>query len=224
MPVFPLKGIEQARIDGILKELIGYCRLIEPLYHPIVEPVLCQGVYLIVIWVSGGNGRPYKAPKDVFAGKSSQYYYIRKFSCTLKASLNEEKKLFYISTDISFDDRPNLAADALEYIKNYIIKEVVLKEKNKVEAIRISNYPYAAVEEILSNAVYHRSYQINKPITVRITPEAIEITSFPQFDRSIFDEGIRNYEICVKLYRNRRIGDFLKELKLIEGIQDFLMW
>ena len=65
-PVFPVKGIEQSRIDGILKELVGYCRCIEPLYNPVPEPVLFQGVYVIVIWVSGGSGRPYKASLDVF--------------------------------------------------------------------------------------------------------------------------------------------------------------
>ena len=68
-----------------------------------------------------------------------------------------------------------------------------------------------------SDAVYHRSYQINEPITVRITPESIEITSFPGFDRSISDESIANYSIRARIYRNRRIGDLLKELHLIEG-------
>ena len=316
-PIFPVKGIEQSRIDNILKELVGYCHCIEPLYNPIVEPVLFQDVYVIVIWVSGGYGRPYKASKDVFgndAPKSSKYYYIRKFSSTIIASPEEEKELFYISTDIPFDDRPNLAAeiddldigimrnhlkkisstlyerstkmsaleiatdmqlisgpaerikplnvgilmfseqpekyfrharievvdipdptgtnmtekvftgpiqrqlrDALAYIKNYTVKEVIIKEKTKAEAVTLFNYPYAAIEEILSNAVYHRSYQINEPITVRITPENIEITSFPGFDRSISDESIANYSIRARIYRNRRIGDFLKELHLIEG-------
>ena len=45
----------------------------------------------------------------------------------------------------------------------------------------------------------------------------MEITSFPGFDRSISDKSIENYEIRARIYRNRRIGDFLKELKLIEG-------
>ena len=316
-PVFPIKGIEQERIDGILKELVGYCRCIEPLYNPVVEPILYNDVYVIVIWVSGGYGRPYKASLDVLgkeAKKSTKYYYIRKFSSTIVASPDEEKELFYISSDIPFDDRPNLLAeitdldigllrahlkeidsslyehslnmdvleiakdmqlvsgpterlkplnvgilmfserpekyfryarievvdipdptgtnmtekvftgpiqrqlkDALAYIKNYTLKEVTIKDKNKAEAVKIFNYPYAAVEEILSNAVYNRSYQINEPITVRITPQAIEITSFPGFDRSITDEDIAKYQIRARVYRNRRIGDFLKELKLIEG-------
>lgn len=67
-------------MDGILKELIGLCHMIEPLYYPVVEPVLFQGKYIIVIWVSGGHGRPYKAAKDVHPDKSTKLYYIRKFS------------------------------------------------------------------------------------------------------------------------------------------------
>lgn len=110
-PILPVKGIEQERIDSILKDLVGYCRLIEPLYNPIVEPILFHGRYIIVIWAPGGYDRPYKAPKDVFGDKSAKFYYIRKFSNTLKASSNEEKELFYVSTNIPFDDRPNLLAD-----------------------------------------------------------------------------------------------------------------
>ena len=110
-PVFPVKGVEQNQIDDILKELIGYCRCIEPLYNPVVEPVLFQGKYVIVIWVTGGFGRPYKASKDVFTEKANKVHYIRKFSSTIVASSEEEKQLFYVSLDIPFDDRANLAAD-----------------------------------------------------------------------------------------------------------------
>ena len=107
--------------------------------------------------------------------------------------------------------------DALSYIKNYIIKEKVIKVSGQAEAERIYNYPYAAVEETLSNAVYHKSYQIGEPITVVVTPEGMEITSLPGPDRTISDEDIRNRKMISKRYRNRRIGDFLKELKLVEG-------
>lgn len=313
-PVFPIKGIEQEHIDGILKKLREHCHFIEPLYQPVAEPMLYKDTWVIVIWVSGGYGRPYKAPQDVTSRQSVKRYYIRKFSSSVIASPQEEKELFYVSSNIPFDDRPNLAADitdldigllrahlkeigsdlylyaaskdvleiaqdmqlvsgppenlkplnvavlmfsehpekyfryarieivdipdpvgtnmiektftgpiqrqlkdALAFLKNYTIKEAVIKEKNQAEALRIFNYPYAAIEEVLANAVYHRSYQINEPITVRITPASIEITSFPGFDRSITDKDIKNYTIRARIYRNRRIGDFLKELKLIEG-------
>ena len=107
--------------------------------------------------------------------------------------------------------------DALNYIKNYIIKEKISKSNDKAEANRIYNYPYPAVEEALCNAVYHKSYQIGEPVTVMITPEKMEITSLPGPDRTISDSDLKNYHLVSKRYRNRRIGDFLKELKLIEG-------
>ena len=319
-PAFPITGIAKESVDSTLKKLREYCHYIEPLYEPVVEPMLYhdktdgRDKQLIVIWVSGGYGRPYRAPKDVTANQSYKYYYVRKFASTVIASRDEEKELFYVSSNIPFDDRENLAAsiddldvallrahlkeigsdlyqyaadmtaleiakdmklvsgvpenvkplnvallmfsehpetyfkyarievvdipdptgtnmtekvftgpiqrqlkDALAYLKNYVIKEVTIKEDDRAEALRIVNYPFAAVEEILANAVYHRSYQINEPITVRITPEAIEVTSFPGFDRSITDEDIAGYDIRARIYRNRRIGDFLKELRLIEG-------
>ena len=50
-----------------------------------------------------------------------------------------------------------------------------------------------------------------------ITPEKMEITSLPGPDRTISDSDLKNYHLVSKRYRNRRIGDFLKELKLIEG-------
>lgn len=107
--------------------------------------------------------------------------------------------------------------DALAYIKNYAIAFRTVKVAGQPEALVVSNYPYAAVEELLSNAVYHRSYQVAEPITVRITPEVLEITSFPGFDRSITDAALARRDIRARVYRNRRIGDFLKELHLIEG-------
>lgn len=107
--------------------------------------------------------------------------------------------------------------NALNYIKGIYLQEAIIKVPNQAESIRISNYPYEVIEELLANAVYHRSYQVYEPITVRITPNFITITSFPGFDNSISDKDISEYNITSHIYRNRRIGDFLKELHLIEG-------
>ena len=313
-PVFPVCGVPKNSVDGILKKMREYCRFIEPLYEPVVQPMVYEGAHVIVIWAPGGYGRPYKASKSMSENQSLKYYYIRKFANTVIASPEEEKELFYASTSIPFDDRPNLAAevgdldislmrshlkeigsalyplslqmdtlelakdmqlvngppealrplnvgllmfcaqpekyfryaqievvdipdptgsnmteriftgpiqvqlrDALQYISNYVIKSVISKDDTHAESDFVYNYPFRAVEEILSNAVYHRSYQIHEPITVRITPEAMEITSFPGFDQSITDEKIQQGDLRARIYRNRRIGGFLKELHLIEG-------
>lgn len=107
--------------------------------------------------------------------------------------------------------------DALLYIKNYVLKEKIYKFNDKAEALRVFNYPYRAIEELLTNAVYHKAYTVNEPITIRITPNELEITSFPGMDRSITDQNIKDLKIRGRIYRNRRIGDFFKELKLTEG-------
>lgn len=107
--------------------------------------------------------------------------------------------------------------DALSFIKNSVIEEYITKLPDQAEAVRIFNWPYRAVEEALSNAIYHRSYQIHEPVTVTITPEAMEILSIPGPDMSISDEDLANRVLISSRYRNRRIGDFLKELKMVEG-------
>ena len=107
--------------------------------------------------------------------------------------------------------------DALSYIRNNVIAEKVFKFNGQVHATRIKNYSYDAINEFLSNAIYHKSYQIYEPVTVRIESELIEISSCPGPDRSISDEDILNFQMRTTRYRNRRIGDFLKELHLVEG-------
>lgn len=104
-----------------------------------------------------------------------------------------------------------------EYIRNTIITEKIVKHPDRAEADHFFNYPFAAVEEALSNAVYHRAYDEREPIEVRVENDRIEIVSFPGPDRSVTIEGLKNYRVSNRRYRNRRIGDFLKELHLTEG-------
>jgi ATP-dependent DNA helicase RecG len=51
----------------------------------------------------------------------------------------------------------------------------------------------------------------------RSHPDRIEILSFPGPDRSVRMEDIATGNIVSRRYRNRRIGEFLKELELTEG-------
>ncbi len=317
-PVFPVKGLDDEIVDSIEKDVLNKCNLIEPRYIPVVEPVTIDGKEIIVLWVPGGDDRPYKCPEKIYTEKarekSEKVYYIRKSSNTVKANYLEERELIGLARNIPFDDRVNYHAqiadmrssllseflhtveselyegslrrtveevatdmrlvsgpmefrkpvnvglmffnerpdhffpysrieivdkpdptgvgmkekiftgpldrqlkDALAYIQNYVIAEYVTKVPDQAEAIRVFNWPYRAVEEALCNAVYHRSYQIHEPITVTITPEKMEILSLPGPDRSITDADLENRVLISSRYRNRRIGDFLKELKMVEG-------
>ena len=302
MPKLPIKGLDKSSIDRINKELLQKCNLIEPRYLPVVEQTTFDGKEIVVLWVPGGEARPYKCPISFPSEKSvkaEKCYYIRKMSNSIRANQLEERELFLLANNVPYDDRANLSAniadmkssllseflytvgsdlyeaslkrpveelaadmkliggpselrkplnvglmffnerpdnffpyarievvdkpdptgvgmtekvfigpldkqlkDALSYIKNYIIKEKVIKIPGQAEAERIFNIPYAAVEEALSNAVYHKSYQIGEPITVTMTPEKMEITSLPGPDRTITDEDIRNKRLVSRRYRN----------------------
>ncbi len=107
--------------------------------------------------------------------------------------------------------------DALHYIDTTVIEEIIVKNPKKAEADKFFNYPYQAIEELLVNAVYHRSYEVREPIEVRILPDRITIASYPGPDRSIKIEALAVGNFVARRYRNRRIGEFLKELKLTEG-------
>ncbi len=148
---------------------------------------------------------------------------------------NEEPERFFPQTQIDIVLFPNgpagsriiertfkgplsqMLRDALLFINNSVLEETVDKRPERAEADRFFNYPYAAVEETLVNAVYHRSYETREPIEVRVLPECITITSYPGPDRSISLADLDNGRLVARRYRNRRIGEFLKELRLTEG-------
>ena len=107
--------------------------------------------------------------------------------------------------------------DALRYLQNNVIREKVIKHKDRAEATRIFNYPFPAVEEAVVNAMYHRSYEQREPVEVRVNTDGIEVVSYPGPDASIKIEALNSDKIVARRYRNRRIGEFLKELDLTEG-------
>ena len=148
---------------------------------------------------------------------------------------NEHPRRFFPATQIDvvwfpegaggdrFDEKTfkgplaRIARDALSYIQTNYLKQTVVKHPNRAEAERFWNFPYAAIEEAVVNAVYHRSYEIREPIEVRITQDDLVVLSFPGPDRSIRMSDLRAGKAVSRRYRNRRIGEFLKELDLTEG-------
>lgn len=64
---------------------------------------------------------------------------------------------------------------------------------------------------------YHRGYDIREPVEVQILPDEVIITSQPGPDRSIRASDLKKDRFVSRRYRNRRIGEFLKELDLAEG-------
>lgn len=314
-PVLPPKGLEPEQVDAIQKKLLDLAHKIRPAYHAIAVPATVQGKLILVIWVPGGDLRPYKAPVSLAKDNKEYVYYIRRHANSVEAKGPDEQELIALANKVPFDDRVNqrapvgalqpnliqsfltrvksdLAAtagsrpvadvaqdmhllggpseapfpfnvglmfftpqpsswfpctqidivqfpkgagggdiiertftgpldvmlrDALAYCKNNLLVEYVRKRPDQAEAERYWNLPYAALEEVLVNAVYHRSYEEREPIEVRVLPDEVLVQSFPGPDRSIPMEELRAGRPVGRRYRNRRIGEFLKELELCEG-------
>ena len=320
-PVLPVEGIPVSQVDGMMKDLLNKCNLIQPRYLPVVAPVEYQGKTLIVIWAPGGDVRPYSSPdnftylKAKAVASKERTYFIRKMASTVKPSQHELNELYSLSNKVPFDDRVNHQAemtdlninlirqylsavgssmvkdldsrplekicedmgicntmpeyrkpknvglmffsdepekffpyaqidvvafpkglggdeideqtfkgpldqqlkDALRYISNNYIQRKIIKHPDRAEADHIYNYPYAALEEALANAVYHKAYDVREPIEVRIEEDKIEIVSYPGPVYSVTREQLKDYRVSNRRYRNRRIGEFLKELHLTEG-------
>ncbi|MBI5603179.1 MAG: hypothetical protein HY879_07475 [Deltaproteobacteria bacterium] len=115
------------------------------------------------------------------------------------------------------DPLPRMVRETLDYIRRNYLNETVIKQAGRAESTRVANFPFEAVEEALVNAVYHRSYEEREPIEVRISPEDLVVLSYPGPDRSVKLEQLRVGKAVPRRYRNRRIGEFLKELDLTEG-------
>ena len=82
--------------------------------------------------------------------------------------------------------------------------------------MRHFNYPYNALEEAIVNAVFHKSYREDVPVDVRVYYDEIVIINFPGPAQYINMKDFANGRARSRKYRNRRIGEFFKELDLSE--------
>jgi len=112
--VLPPAGLNTEQLNSYQKKLIELCHKITPNYFPVSSPEKYQGKHILVLWAPGGETRPYKTPKTL-AKKSEQFYYVRRFSSTVKANTSEEHQLFNLAAKVPFDDRINHNASIDDY-------------------------------------------------------------------------------------------------------------
>ena len=105
-----------------------------------------------------------------------------------------------------------------DQIRNCI--KYVLKQTSEEVSDACLTYPERALREAVVNATYHRGYEPMHPdpIKVHIHPDRIEIISYPGPHSSLKPEHFQDGNGVPPVpARNRRIGEFLKELKLAEA-------
>lgn len=106
----------------------------------------------------------------------------------------------------------------LEYLNRMLVMQTVIKPKDSSRSQKFVTYPYQALEESVTNSLYHRDYREWEPVVITVEPQGITIQNVGGPDRSISAADISRCEILVsKRYRNRRLGEYLKELDLTEG-------
>jgi ATP-dependent DNA helicase RecG len=95
----------------------------------------------------------------------------------------------------------------------------IRKVDNQAEVERTFAYPFEALEEALVNAIYHRGYDgPPEPTKVYIYPDRIEFINYPGPVAGVKREQLLpGHPGPVAPSRNRRIGEFLKELRLAEA-------
>lgn len=106
--------------------------------------------------------------------------------------------------------------DVLDYIKTNVIIEKTVKIENQEKSVKCVNYPYNALEEAIVNAVFHKSYREDVPVEVRVYIDRIMIINFPGPDGYMDMEKFATGKVRARKYRNRRIGEFFKEIDLSE--------
>jgi len=111
---------------------------------------------------------------------------------------------------------PQQITSCLNNIKG-LSGRLLQKIAGQAEVERTEAYPYEAIEEALVNAVYHKGYDQPEPVKVYLYPERMEIISYPGPVKGIAKHHFEpNNSIPPIPARNRRIGDFLKDLQLAE--------
>lgn len=113
---------------------------------------------------------------------------------------------------------PTMIRETLSYLRTNVIKKQIIKPKDRAQSITFYNYPYQALEEAVVNSLYHRDWTIREPVEITVEPERISILSFSGPNHTIPMEAVRTgMSLRSRRYRNRRLGEFLKELDLTEG-------
>ena len=109
--------------------------------------------------------------------------------------------------------------DCLNYLENFSAFHLQ-KQRHRSRIRGWVSYPLPALRETLVNAVYHRGYDVDQPepTKVYLYPDRIDVISYPGPVAGIEARHLLpGAEVRPAPARNRRIGEFLKELGLAEG-------
>lgn len=95
---------------------------------------------------------------------------------------------------------------------NYVVDSYEnYKEENRLTTNNARKIEFVTTTGVLDEIIHDN--MSCEPVTIEIEPDCINIMNFPGIDRSISEKTIAEGKSFVsRYYRNRRLGEFLKEL------------
>ena len=196
-PVLPPRGLENANVDRIQREILGQCNRIHPRYHPVLFPVAYQDRLIVVVWAPGGDYRPYEAPRTATAGDRA--YYVREGSETVEAKGILRSQLFEQAAKIPFDDRINRATE-LESVSDRLVKEFLADIGSEIGR----SIPF-------SHDVYPKM-QLTSPLNAHDAPRNVTLLFFSDDPERVFPGAM----IDIVQFADDAGGDLIEE-KTIRG-------
>lgn len=103
-------------------------------------------------------------------------------------------------------------------INNNYLKSLTLRVNDNLKSETIYNYPYSAIEELITNAIVHKNYENPRTVQVYIYEDRIVITNYnkPLPPITIKDLNTKD-SFPNRMYENPSIREMFKSLDLIES-------
>ena len=196
LPVLPPRGLEDADLDRIQREIRGQCNRIAPQYRPLLFPEVYDGRPILVVWAPGGDTRPYEAPSR----GGGRAYYVRSGSETVEATGAFRSQLFEQAARVPFDDRRSLSAN-MDAVSDRLVREFL----SEVGSTLAEDLQFAP------QSVYSRM-RLDVPLNDHSVPRNFALLFFNNYPETIF-EGAR---IDVVEFPDGAGGDLIHE-RIIGG-------
>ena len=194
LPVLPPHGLEDKNIDKIQKEIRGNCKRIDPEYQPVISPEIYQGKQILVVWVPGGELRPYQAPKSL-KGKE-RAYYVRQGTESIEAKGSILTQLMQMTAKVPFDDRRN-AAVSIDVISPALVRNFLSDIKSDLVAPGVN----------IADRDLYRYLRIAAPVNSHEAPKNVALLFFVN-DPEQFYPGAR---VEVVQFGDDAGGDLIEE-------------
>ncbi|MFN7921986.1 MAG: ATP-binding protein [Bryobacteraceae bacterium] len=196
-PVLPPRGLNEANLERIQKEIRGECNRIDPVYQPIVESYDYQGKPILVLFAPAGETPPYEAPKG--QGSNERARYVRTNSETVEAKGEVLRQLVEKTARTPFDDRRNNQS-RVEDISSTLVRKYLHDVRSDL------------LEHHDDDREIYRRLQLVSPVNAHEVPRNVALLFFTENP----DRFFRGAKIEIVQFADELGGDLIEE-KVITG-------